>query len=264
MQNWLDKSNFYGSTEDVGMQTDEDIIIENLKSYVSALIQKIKMLEHELKVKSEIITSLSNGNSYLQQQCNLQLDLIKKLTPNIDQHTTKTKKTLDNSPEKYSKLKSALMDAEKTIRLKERLIRSLTANNSITSRNNSESIADKTTLGRHRKRNQESSVGELLRWGIPERSSSIPPITCKITERSFEFAKETDSIVHDLKTIEDELVKEIEKKVRLEEKYNAIRDLTNSLAQSKKRALEYEIKKKANNIRDMESEIKCFKAYHDI
>lgn len=255
----MDKSDVYGVI-DIGIQTDEDVIIDNLKNYVASLTQRIKMLERELRMKDEVIVSLSNGNAYLQQQSNSQLDLIRKLTPNID----KLNGYSNNLPNDYTKLKASLMEAEDKIRLKERFIKSLTNHKPTTSRNRSETKDLSGKADKNRKRNQESSVGELLRWSIPNRHSSIPPITCKITERSFDFSREEDIIAQDIETIEKELTKEIEEKEKLEEKYNALKYLVSSLAQTKKRILENEIKIREEKIREMKNEIKCFKAYHGI
>lgn len=257
---WLGGSNFsfHENTADIGIQTDRDTIVESLRDYVSVLKQRVKILERELKKQSDIIISLSNGNAYLQQQSISQLSLIRRLTPDRSNENSSSK------PEGYTKLKNALRDAENTIMSKERLIRSLRSPRQSTQRNRSESKTLRSETNRYRKRNQESSVGELLRWSTPDKPCSIPSITSKVTERPFELAREVVSAMRSVGGVEEELGREVEERERLEERHRALKDLTSAAAVNKKKALERDIKMKDEKIKNMENEIKSFKAYYAI
>jgi len=230
----------------IGTQTDKDFIVENLRDYTSVLKQRIRTLEHELRLKNEVIVSLSNGNAYLQQQTISQLNVIQKLTPNIIEDNSRLGNT------KSGEDRSALKDVENRVKSKEKIKRSLT---SCISRKYSKNKFTFNEFDRYKKRNQESSVGELLKWGTPDK----PNITSKITERSFESSE-----VQALKDIEEQLAKEIKEKEQLELKYNSLKGLRNSLASNKRQRLECNIKERANKIKEMESEIRSFKAYYGI
>lgn len=241
------------------MQSDEDVVVENLKSYVAALMQRISALECEVRMKNEVIASLSNGNAYLQQQSILQLNLIERLAPDKPSEDV-NKQSDDYAKFNHLSTNSGFDDAESVIKSKERLTRSFTSYKPNISRNYSEARASRDIIDRHRRRNQESSIGELLRWSISERSSSIPPITCKITERSFDFAKEASRTAIEL--IEQELRREKQENEKLQEKYSGLKEMTSPLTISKRRILEHDMKMKAEKIKDLK--IKCFKAHHGI
>ena len=195
---------------DIGVQTDEATITEEMNCKIFYLTQRIQMLEYELRLRDSTILYLSNGNAFLQQSVT-QLNAINKL----NQHqNVNVKKTCN-----CDLLTKELESARNEIKTKENLIKKLMEIKQLN--NNGISRSEKSKTSSYNKRYQESTLGELLRWGDPNndyenknhRYSNITPLKESRINTDRRIKRNLNSIDYSESIKEKKLIFGIKKKL---------------------------------------------------